>query len=114
MINYNDYFGGLTEEEYVKETEEHFKCLEKEFCTDVDIRTEVFDDDIIVLYFDAEKIKPDKVYEIYNKTKEVFVYRAVLAVPNNMSLKFLNKEQLLIFRDKIDEVLNSLVQVQLN
>lgn len=29
MINYEDYFGGLTEEEYVKQTEEHFKQLEK-------------------------------------------------------------------------------------
>lgn len=28
MINIDDYFGGLTEEEYVKETEEHLKFIE--------------------------------------------------------------------------------------
>ena len=28
MIDYDDYFGGLTEEEYVRQTEEHFKWLE--------------------------------------------------------------------------------------
>lgn len=27
MIDYNDYFGGLTEEEYKKETDEHFEWL---------------------------------------------------------------------------------------
>lgn len=29
MINYEDYFGGLTEEEYIKETEEHFKWIKE-------------------------------------------------------------------------------------
>ena len=29
MINYEDYFGGLTEEEYVKQTEEHFKWIKE-------------------------------------------------------------------------------------
>lgn len=28
MIDYDDYFGGLTEEEYVRQTERHFKWLE--------------------------------------------------------------------------------------
>lgn len=28
MVNYDDFFGGLTEEEYEKETERHFKWLE--------------------------------------------------------------------------------------
>lgn len=27
MINFEDYFGDLTEEEYVKQTEEHFEWL---------------------------------------------------------------------------------------
>ena len=27
MINYEDYFGGLTEEEYKKETDEHFEWI---------------------------------------------------------------------------------------
>lgn len=27
MINYDDYFGGLTEEEYKKETDEHFEWI---------------------------------------------------------------------------------------
>ena len=29
MIDFDDYFGGLTEEEYVKQTEEHFKFLKE-------------------------------------------------------------------------------------
>ena len=28
MIHYDDYFGGLTREEYEKETEEHFKFID--------------------------------------------------------------------------------------
>ena len=28
MIDYDDYFGGLTREEYEKETEEHFKFID--------------------------------------------------------------------------------------
>lgn len=28
MLNYEDYFGGLSREEYEKETEEHFKYID--------------------------------------------------------------------------------------
>ena len=29
MINFDDYFGGLSEEEYIKETNKHFKWMEE-------------------------------------------------------------------------------------
>lgn len=35
MIDYDDYFGDLTEEEYVRQTEEHFKWLEENTTDDI-------------------------------------------------------------------------------
>ena len=34
MIDYDDYFGGLTEEEYKKETDEHFEWLKNNALND--------------------------------------------------------------------------------
>ena len=35
MIDYDDYFGGLTEEEYITQTNEHFKWLKENAADDM-------------------------------------------------------------------------------
>lgn len=59
--------------------------------------------DIIVMRFDIEKLNLDEAYDIFLDIQKKFPKHKVLAMPNGISLQFLDKEEL---QNIVDHIVN--------
>ena len=65
-------------------------------------------DEVIVVNYEVGKLTKDEMVRVFDSLRQAFPNNTTLLIPDDISLKMLNKSQLLEVRDKLSKMIDAL------